>query len=160
MQKFTAKQQKFIQLKRQGYSNEKAALGAGYAKASAKNQATMMLRRPEIRAACKITKSARASKAEIEVAVLGNSADASSLMPKRKYTDPKEFLRDLMNNEGVPMLMRKDAAKDLMPYIHARVGEKGKKESEKDEAGKIANSKSKFATQRAPSNVTPFRRAG
>jgi hypothetical protein len=51
------------------------------------------------------------------------------------------------------MLMRKDAAKDLMAYKHARVGEKGKKETANDEAHHIARGSkpSKFKTQKPPS---------
>jgi phage terminase small subunit len=80
-------------------------------------------------------------------------------MQRAKYADPATFLHDLMNNPAVPLMMRKDAAKDLMPYKHARIGEKGKKEMADDDARKISRGTgSKFKTQKPPTNVTPIRR--
>jgi hypothetical protein len=46
--------------------------------------------------------------------------------------------------------MRADAAKQLLPYKHVRLGETGKKETAKDKALKIARVRSKFATKAPP----------
>jgi len=153
MSKFTVKQQLFIDHKAMGYSNAKAMVAAGYSEKGAAQAGSLLAQRADVQKAIKKAKSARNSKAEIETAVRGKPVDKDMGMPRKKYTDPMQFLTDLMNHEGMPMLMRKDAAKDLMAYTHARIGEKGKKESAKDEAHKIARGekgKSKFATQKPP----------
>lgn len=51
------------------------------------------------------------------------------------YDDPEKFLRAVMNDTMTDAKLRVDAAKALMPYIHARKGEGGKKEA-KDAAAK------------------------
>lgn len=54
------------------------------------------------------------------------------------YDDPARFLAAVMNDSGTDVKVRTDAAKALMPYKHARIGEGGKKEQKQDEAKKIA----------------------
>ena len=51
--------------------------------------------------------------------------------------DPKDFLTAVMNDPETDMKVRTDAAKALMPYVHGRIGEQGKKQA-KDEAAKKA----------------------
>jgi hypothetical protein len=43
------------------------------------------------------------------------------------YADSKTFPQHAMNNAQLPIGLRMDAAKALLPYEHARMGEKGKK---------------------------------
>jgi hypothetical protein len=50
-------------------------------------------------------------------------------------------------------------ARDLMPYKHARIGEKGKKETAKETAHTAAK-KGKFKPTAAPSNVVQMRKTG
>lgn len=52
--------------------------------------------------------------------------------------DPKEFLRRVMNNDGVDLKVRLDAAKKLIDFTHKKPGEAGKKEERNDAAKKIA----------------------
>lgn len=49
--------------------------------------------------------------------------------------DPLDFLKMVMNNPRVAADVRKDAAKAMLPYVHAKKGETGKKD-EKDAAAK------------------------
>lgn len=148
---FTPRQLKFIELKAAGYTNAKAMVGAGYSENGANQAGSVMAKRPDMQAAIKKAKSKLPKQARNAEPMHDSGVSAKSVkMQREKYTDPEQFLRDLMNNPGVPLLMRKDAAKDLMPYCHARIGEKGKKETAKDDAKKIAGSKSKFQTGRAP----------
>lgn len=44
------------------------------------------------------------------------------------HSDPKSFLAAVMNDSGTDVKLRVDAAKALMPYLHRKVGEVGKKE--------------------------------
>lgn len=57
------------------------------------------------------------------------------------YEDPKEFLMAIMNDSSIDGRARIDAAKALMPYVHKRLGEGGKKEARKAEAKKVASGK-------------------
>ncbi|MNG13546.1 hypothetical protein D3C84_972310 [compost metagenome] len=64
------------------------------------------------------------------------------------FTDPKAFLIATMNDYDADAKLRVDAAKALMPFIHPRKGEGGKKE-EKEHAAKTA-SKGKFGAAPPP----------
>lgn len=63
------------------------------------------------------------------------------------YDDPEKFLRAVMNDSGTEAKLRIDAAKALMPYVHPKKGEGGKKEKQQDEAKKVA---SRFAAAAPP----------
>lgn len=63
--------------------------------------------------------------------------------------DPAAFLADLMNNTDQDMRVRADAAKALLPYVHAKKGEAGKKAAKKDAAATVAG-KGKFAPGSGP----------
>lgn len=52
----------------------------------------------------------------------------------RPYDDPRDFLKAVMNEPKIPMITRQDAAKALMPYMHAKKGETGKKEAATEKA--------------------------
>jgi phage terminase small subunit len=66
------------------------------------------------------------------------------------YDDPERFLRAVMNDSATDAKIRVDAAKALMPYIHAKKGEGGKKEQKQAEAQKVA---SRFAPGAPPKLV-------
>lgn len=65
------------------------------------------------------------------------------------YDDPEKFLRAVMNDSGTEAKLRVDAAKALMPFIHAKKGESsGKKE---DAAGRSkAAAAGKFGVRQGP----------
>ena len=50
--------------------------------------------------------------------------------------DPIAFLKRQMNTEGEDPKLRQDAAKALLPYLYPRMGEKGKKEKQEEDAKK------------------------
>jgi hypothetical protein len=52
------------------------------------------------------------------------------------YDDPLQFLMAVMNNTGEDIDVRKDAAKAMLPYIHPKKGETGKKDA-KNAAAKV-----------------------
>lgn len=66
------------------------------------------------------------------------------------HKDPKVFLLALMNDLEADVKLRADAAKALMPFMHNKLGEGGKKEQQADAAKKVA---SKFATAVPPKLV-------
>lgn len=66
------------------------------------------------------------------------------------YDDPAKFLRAVMNDSGADLKLRADAAKALMPFVHKKLGEGGKKEQAQEAAQKVA---SRFAPARPPKLV-------
>lgn len=52
--------------------------------------------------------------------------------------DAREFLERVVRGELLPSIAQLDAAKALLPYQHRKLGDTGKKEQKKDEAGKVA----------------------
>lgn len=66
---------------------------------------------------------------------------------KDKYPNPLALMEDVMNNPLAPKSLRYQAAKDALPYCHAR--KEGGKKDEKDEAAKAAG-KGKFRTTSKP----------
>lgn len=67
------------------------------------------------------------------------------------FEDPQAFLRAVMNDSGADAKLRVDAAKALMPYVHARLGETGKKDA------KNAAAKDKAAAGRYAAAAPPLR---
>lgn len=65
-----------------------------------------------------------------------------------KTEDPKEYLLSVMNDNGLDVRARLDAAKSLMPFMHTKLGEGGKKD-EKARAAKSAGA-GKFSAAPPP----------
>lgn len=141
MTKLTAKQHAFAVNKAAGVTNRDAAIAAGYAVAGASVAADKLMRNPAVRNAIKA-----ATKEAPEVITKGGAP----AMPRERYDDAKSFLVDVMNLAALPIAVRADAAKQLLPYQHARMGETGKKQAAKDKARAIAGGRNKFATKRPP----------
>ena len=68
-----------------------------------------------------------------------------------RVDDAKEFLIQVMNS-GTPT-MRLDAAKALLPYQHAKVGEVGVKEKRQQAAAEVASAGGMFAPGAPPKLV-------
>lgn len=74
--------------------------------------------------------------------------DLSSVLSKAlTHKDPQGFLLAVMNDGSSDAKLRVDAAKALMPFMHQKVGESGKKDEKATAAKKAAN---KFAPTSAP----------
>lgn len=132
----TKKQRRFIELKIMGVANKGAAIEAGYAPNSADVTAGKLMMRADVREA-------------IEQGKSSSGASPSQGMPRDHYPDSLTFLMDVMNNHALPVGMRIDAARHLLPYQHARLGEKGKKEQRKETAAVLAGAK-RFAVGKPP----------
>lgn len=140
MDNFTEKQRNFIVNKVAGVKNREAAIAAGYAPNAADVTAAKLLQKPSIKAAIKAAKAAEP---------MPPVATPQSIMPRTQYADPMLFLEDVMNHAQMPLAVRLDAAKSLLPYKHPRMGELGKKASAKDRAEALTTS-SRFATKKPP----------
>lgn len=142
MKKLTEKQESFARHKAAGLKNREAAVAAGYAPGSADVAAAQLMGRADIKSA--IARHKRQAKEHAKaLGVDFTSADdeddaASGRMPKARYDNSLDFLMDAMNHPKLPIAVRGDYAKALLPYQNAKIGEKGKKESAKDRAREIA----------------------
>ncbi len=136
MTELTEKQRQFVTNKAAGVPNREAAEAAGYSVRSADVTAGKLMMRPDIQAAIK---------AAASVGITTNNDP----MPRKHYADPMHFLEDVMNQAKMPLAMRVDAARQLLPYKHARMGEVGNKASAKERAHAIA-AKPRFSPQSAP----------
>ena len=67
------------------------------------------------------------------------------------HKDPKTFLLALMNDLEADVKLRADAAKALMPFMHQKLGEGGKKDQQAEAAKKAAGGK--FAAAAPPLRV-------
>ena len=149
MTKLTEMQELFVTNKAAGVPNREAAIAAGYAQGSADVAAHRLMQKPAIKAAIK-------DATKTTPGVDAKTVNAPT-MPRAKYGDPITFLEDVMNHQQLPVAMRADAAKQLLPYKHARMGETGKKQTKKENAQAIARgnsakpAKPKFATRAPPS---------
>jgi phage terminase small subunit len=61
--------------------------------------------------------------------------------------DPLAWLEKAMNNPRLDPKLRTDAAKALLPFKHAKLGEVGKKQQQKEKAGVVAG---KFSPRAGP----------
>ena len=124
----TGKQRAFVELKAAGVRNEEAAKRAGYAANSAAVTATGLMKRADIKGA---------------IAALANNGDSpietasNEWSMKSKYDTPLDLLRDVWNNPDAPKTLRYQAAKDALPYCHARK-EGGKREEQAKKSAETA----------------------
>lgn len=147
MTKLTQKQQKFVEAKAHGLGNTQAATVAGYAANSAAVTATQLSKRPEIVKAIAALRR-KMGKPEQEQAPK-RSSDAESM--RRSFGSSLELMQAAYNDINLPFGVRFEAAKQALPYEHAKVGEKGKKESRKDAAKEVAG-RGRFTPKAPPSS--------
>jgi len=130
----TQKKKLFAQAKREGKSNTDAAIFAGYSADTAPQAGSRLAKDKDV-----IGEIGRKEKIEVAKEVAketGIRLDIPDLGVM--YKDPKDFLMAVMNDVESDMKTRSEAAKALMPFVHQRKGETGKKE-EKDAAAKKAS---------------------
>ncbi|KAB0332358.1 terminase small subunit [Janthinobacterium sp. PLB04] len=134
----TGKKRAFADAVLAGRTNKDAAIMAGYSPATASAAGSRLVKDPAV---AEYLKAARAS------AVPGAPAVAPVAPPPRptfdlnralQHTDPKTFLMAAMNDIALGEKLRIDAAKALMPFVHKKPGEIGKKEEKLDAAQKAA----------------------
>jgi phage terminase small subunit len=146
----TGKKRAFADAVLAGLSNKDAAIAAGYSPATAAQAGSRLVKDPDIAQYLAEQKKAGRKKA------VDKSAAATPAVPPRppfdlaalvNFSDPKAFLKAVMNEPKVDLKQRVEAAKALMPFEHQKKGEGGKKDAQADAAKQAAN---KFATPRAP----------
>ncbi|MFW1748784.1 terminase small subunit [Acinetobacter guillouiae] len=171
----TAKMRKFAQAVVSGLSNKDSAITAGYAEKTAAQAGAKLAKNPDIisyieklKADKKLTSDTQKVKAEQEKVKPENFVEVVSverIEPEVEQAngqfvgrddiavggvdDPLEYLKKVWTNEDEDPDLRLKAAQAAMPYVHGKVGTKGKKETQKDEARDIAGGAGKFATRAA-----------
>ncbi|MBJ8450324.1 terminase small subunit [Acinetobacter bereziniae] len=171
----TAKMRKFAQAVVNGLSNKDAAITAGYAEKTAAQAGAKLAKNPDIisyieklKADKKLTSDTQKVKTEKEKVKAENFIEVVSverIEPEVEQAngqfvgrddiaigsidDPLEYLKTIWTNKDEDPDLRLKAAQAAMPYVHGKVGTKGKKESQKDEARDIAGGAGKFATRAA-----------
>lgn len=157
----TAQKRKFALALMSGMSQTAATIHAGYSDKSARSKGSQLAKDPEVIAFIGRKKN---EKIEVdEVPVYRRNVDTPTVnIPADKpegpdlevgaYDDPLEFLKAVMNDPNKEIDTRKDAAKAMLPYLHPKKGETGKKEA-RNAAAKAAVGASKFGAMAPPKLV-------
>lgn len=130
----TGKKRLFADAVLAGKSNKDAAIAAGYSAHSASAAGSRLVKDPKV-ALYLITQREKVEKQELTTAPVPLVMSAAA----GHYKDPKEFLLDAMNMLEFEPKHRLDAAKALMPFMHQKLGEGGKKEQAQANAEKVAS---------------------
>ncbi len=139
-----AKKRKFAKAVARGSSYTAAAIHAGYSAKTAKVTGSKLASEPEVAA---LIEQLKAEAYQAMAKITPPPEDGEKVTA---YDDPLEFLKAVMNDGRQDIEIRKDAAKALMPYVHSKKGEGGKKEQKLDAAKKAA---ARFAGIEAPKLV-------
>ncbi|EAX8475154.1 terminase small subunit [Salmonella enterica subsp. enterica] len=149
----TAQKRKFALALMAGASKKDAAIKAGYSEKSARSKGSQLAKDPEVIAFIE-----RKKKEKVDVDDLPTGGknvytpavnipnedredpDVEDLV-KGAFEDPLDFLRTVMNCPVIELNDRKDAAKAMLPYMHAKKGEGGKKAAKQGAAVKALASK-------------------
>ncbi|MDF0731029.1 terminase small subunit [Pseudomonas entomophila] len=152
----TPKKRRFIDAVRGGASNRDAAIAAGCPEKTASAAGSRLAKDPDVvnelhklnalhpvKGGVKPPPSEETQEApDDDVEPAGFDLGAALL-----HRDPKDFLLAVMNDARSEPKLRVDAAKALMPFLHPRKGEGGKKEERQKAAEQAA---SKFTRQAPP----------
>jgi phage terminase small subunit len=144
--------EKFLAATLRGATPEEAAIAAGLSEKTARVAGARLRKKPAIVEAL----------AAIGIATTG----APTAGPKVTHREPEpedetiddlpvttdsvEFYEAVLSNPKIPLSKRMDAAKNLLPYQHAKIGEKGKKETKADGAKQVAAGVDAYATRKPP----------
>lgn len=145
------KMKKFAQAVVDGLSNKEAAISAGYAEKTASQAGSKLRKDPEISVyieklkADKEARSLTSEKPKVKPRETSSYEDEDPLEDQFTTDDPLEFLIKVMKNGGNEMMLRVNAARAALPYVHGKVAEKGKKET-KEDAAKKATQGGRFGT--------------
>lgn len=142
----TGKKRGFADAVMAGKSNKDAAIDAGYSPATASAAGSRLVKDKDVVAYIK----ARKKSAKNPAPAADSGESGRDLDADLRYSDPKQFLIDAMNATDEIPRHQIEAAKALLPFMHQKLGEGGKKEQQKEAANKVA---SRFAPAAPPKLV-------
>lgn len=153
----TAKKRLFADAVLAGKANKDAAIEAGYSAATASAAGSRLVKDKDVALYMAAQRIERESKVAQPVKPAAERAPPPDFDPyaMTSFSDPKAFLIAAMNDGRTEPKLRVDAAKALMPFVHAKVGETGKKDAKGEAAAKAAN---KFASLSAPKLIVNNRK--
>lgn len=147
---YTDRQKKLITLLAQGVGGKEAGIQAGYSANTAKVMVSQLRARPDIKAAIKALKDGKSPP-------MLAGQDSEKPRMKDSYASSLALMKDTYNNPAMPYSVRFEAAKQALPYEHAKLGEQGKKQQKDASAADVA--RGKFAPKSAPTgNVVALRK--
>lgn len=144
----TVKKKAFAQAKHDGADNKEAAIFAGYSPETASQAGSRLAKDPDVVAHIERLKINTEVKTDVK-------PDPKPIITKKDIetagsrADPLKFLEEIWTDPVEDMKLRMDAAKAALPYFHGKVAEKGKKESQADDAKAAATGGGKYATRSA-----------
>lgn len=145
----TDKKRQYVAARLSGLSGAKAAIAAGYSEKGAAQAAARLNKDPDVIAA--LQRAERVNNDVNNAALPSGAADQEmagiGLAALGLTSDPKRVLVALMNDANEEPKLRLEAAKALMPFVHARVADQGKKAAKNEAAKKAAN---RFAPSAPP----------
>ena len=141
------KMQAYAEARANGLDPQNAARHAGYEEAGIAVTVSRMERRADMQ-----QEIARLRRNDGSVENQSGDERPEKWSLKKHYQSPLELFLDVMNNPDAPKAVRFSAAKDALPYCHARK-EGGKKEDAKEKAGKAAKG-GRFQPGRRPSHLS------
>ena len=145
------KLQAYAEARAQGLKPIDAAAQAGYAPGpSMKVCASIAEKRADVQA--EILRLKRGGKTEGAEDEGVEEAGRDAWKMKDSYKSPLDLLRDVWNNPQAPKALRYQAAKDALPYCHARM-EGGKKKDAEETAREKSNPGNKYAPGTQPTRL-------
>lgn len=147
----TGQKRKYAQALMSGSSQADAARKAGYSEKTARSQGSRLAKDPDIIAFMNKKRGAD----PYDVPTPGEPLKPPPVVNStvKTFEDPLEFLKSVMNDTTEEIDTRKDAAKAMLPYLHPKKGEGGKKDARNAAAAKVAATGSKFGAMAPPKLV-------
>lgn len=128
----TSKKQRFADAKLAGASNREAAIEAGYSAATASPAGARLVKDPDV-----IAYLGRAqAKAELQAKSGGAPDQAPPALAIEK--DPLKFLEGVMTGAIEANITQVRAAMAMLPFVHQKLGEGGKKEQKQAAAESVS----------------------
>jgi phage terminase small subunit len=144
--------EKFLQATLRGATPEEAAIAAGLSEKTARVAGARLRKKKCIVEALAVigiaTPGAPAAVATTTHSEPEPEEVADIGLPQTE--DSLEFLEAVVANPNIPLGRRLEAAKTLLPFQHAKIGEKGKKATKADGAAAAAAEGNKFGARPAP----------
>lgn len=150
--------QKFVESTLRGNGPKQAAIDAGLSEKTAASAGSRLRKDPKIVAALAAIGFATPGappvvKTPTPVAAVpaDQEPEDDPLDDLPQTGDSLEFLEAVQANPRVPLGRRIEVAKALLPFQHAKIGEKGKKETKADGAKEAAKGDDVYGTRKPPS---------
>lgn len=150
--------QKFVESTLRGNGPKQAAIDAGLSEKTAASAGSRLRKDPKIVAALAAIGFATPgappvvkTPAPVAAVPADQEPEDDPLDDLPQTGDSLEFLEAVQANPRVPLGRRIEVAKALLPFQHAKIGEKGKKETKADGAKEAAKGDDVYGTRKPPS---------